>query len=496
MADSYQQTEIVSRSHYDERVWLRGTLGFKSTHTAPYPIMTRTVLIVFMLLALVQHRWARSTSWGEAEEADRSVGYTRWRDSSWMGRRQEETREALRGGLQCGTLDLNSPLTSKSKFTSLEKLIFLASSSSSFSWCACSVGICQKLGGRVEWVLSKVAQEPSKLSVEGASNEEKQAVKRTLSDLDEPPKSPDATPSRSSTAATAEVKRQKLTHEGFDVGLQGNSTRVLPPYYLNSQPPSKQQLPSNITDAARANGTVLKEYRPLDILHERVVNLSIPKHGTSTAASSARPFDKICSKIAKVAKKSATSSYQILSDDFTNEQTASANVPDGAEVCESPEDEAKMLLPPLPRVPEGQWFCGGCLRAMQDGNWGGKWAVQSRERGFQAQDEDSSSTSSAKVVQSQTHVNRNSKSSPNKYVPLTANLIRKFLGNATTFCSVDQITRNRDKMLSANRQPVRETSTTLSDPPATPSSLLKSQFDPGDGAEEVQNFVMRAAELS
>jgi len=73
----------------------------------------------------------------------------------------------------CGTLDLQSPLTTqcfpddgthhnvccvdidiptdKSDLTALERLIMMASKPQSFSWCTCSVGICSKLGGRVEW---------------------------------------------------------------------------------------------------------------------------------------------------------------------------------------------------------------------------------------------------------------------------------------------------------------------------------------------------------
>eukprot|EP00275_Glaucocystis_incrassata_P001890 EC124241.1.p1 GENE.EC124241.1~~EC124241.1.p1 ORF type:complete len:138 (+),score=0.08 EC124241.1:231-644(+) len=84
---------------------------------------------------------------------------------------------------QCGTLDLNSPLTQHcfphdgshhfvccvditlpenpnsphGNYNPLERVIKTASNSSSYSWCTCSEEICeQQLGGRVAWNMNGI----------------------------------------------------------------------------------------------------------------------------------------------------------------------------------------------------------------------------------------------------------------------------------------------------------------------------------------------------
>eukprot|EP00960_Hanusia_phi_P059139 764083-Hanusia_phi.AAC.1 len=75
--------------------------------------MTRAFLSILILLALAKQRTARSTTWRTVEEDDQTGSYVSWGDSRGRGRKQAEGLEGLRGGLQCGTLDMSSPLTSK-----------------------------------------------------------------------------------------------------------------------------------------------------------------------------------------------------------------------------------------------------------------------------------------------------------------------------------------------------------------------------------------------
>eukprot|EP00960_Hanusia_phi_P059140 764083-Hanusia_phi.AAC.2 len=119
----------------------------------------------------------------------------------------------------------------------------------------------QKLGGRVEWVLSKPPQDSERISVNEVERKERQNHRRQAADVEVSGEQSHAVPSRSSHVTRTEIKRQKLSHENEFLLPLDNSSWLLKDHLVSHAQADEKNVPDNKTSTSSANSTLLEDYK-------------------------------------------------------------------------------------------------------------------------------------------------------------------------------------------------------------------------------------------